>query len=273
MIMSQNNMFFILGCQRSGTTLVRLILESHSKISCIDEPETYQRLLEFKKNNSTEPNSLLGFKAPVITEQLNDAFFSDTSLDFIILNKFKNFPRIFLIRDVRDNIVSMRRLKQENSTWYNLWPEKSFQYWKSTIPNFTSKFEDDISKISNSNDKLLSMASFYWKYKTMSYFDYEKNGTKLCKIRYEDLVDNPKETISKLTKFLNVELEDNMLHHQQLKHQYVDKSGLTIGQTNPKLPISNKSVGSYKNIFSKPELNEIMNISGDLMAKLGYELN
>lgn len=271
--MNQNNMFFILGCQRSGTTLVRLILESHSKISCIDEPETYQRLLEFKKNNSIEPNSLLGFKAPLITEQLNEAFFSDVSLDFVIPNKFKNVPRIFLVRDVRDTIVSMRRLQQGKSTWYNIWPEKSFQYWRHTIPNFESKFESEISIISNSNDKLLLMASFYWKFKTTSYFDYEKNGTKLCKIRYEDLVNNPKETISKLIKFLNVEWEDNVLHHQKIKHQYVEKSGLTIGQTNPKLPISNKSVGSYKNIFSKTELNDIMNISEDLMEKLGYELN
>jgi len=269
--MSEQDSFFIIGCQRSGTTLLRLILESHSKISCLDEPEIYQRLLEFKKNNSTEHNLILGFKAPVITEQLNEAFFSDASLDFIIPNKFKKFPRIFLVRDVRDTIVSMKRLKQGKSIWYNFWPEKSFQYWKSTIPNFTSKFEHEISEISKSNEKLLSLASFYWKYKTMSYFDYEKNGTKLCKIRYEDLVSNANETISKLTKFLNVEWEENLLHHEQFKHQYVDNSGYTTGQTNPKLPISKKSVGSYKNIFSKSQLDDIMNISRDLMEKLGYK--
>jgi hypothetical protein len=33
--------FFILGCQRSGTTLLRLILESHPDIFCYDEIKAY----------------------------------------------------------------------------------------------------------------------------------------------------------------------------------------------------------------------------------------
>jgi len=37
-------LFFILGCQRIGTTLARFILESHSKIFCVDEHRAYSIL-------------------------------------------------------------------------------------------------------------------------------------------------------------------------------------------------------------------------------------
>lgn len=33
--------FFITGCQRSGTTLLRLILEGHQDIRCFDETRSY----------------------------------------------------------------------------------------------------------------------------------------------------------------------------------------------------------------------------------------
>ncbi len=50
-------LFFILGCQRTGTTLMRLILESHSMVKCFDEPQCYEILknhTELLKSNQKE---------------------------------------------------------------------------------------------------------------------------------------------------------------------------------------------------------------------------
>lgn len=38
--------FYIIGCQRSGTTLMRLILDSHPQVSCVDESSAYDLLLD-----------------------------------------------------------------------------------------------------------------------------------------------------------------------------------------------------------------------------------
>lgn len=66
--------FLIVGCQRSGTTLLRLVLESHSSIISIDEPASYELLsnnkkLEIKKKNLKE-KKWIGFKIPRFTEQI-----------------------------------------------------------------------------------------------------------------------------------------------------------------------------------------------------------
>lgn len=264
--------FFILGCQRCGSTLLRLILESHPDISCIDEYTSYESLTDLNKLSENYKNKLLGFKTPLITEQMDKPFFTDVTLDYIIPNKFADYPRIFLIRDVRDTIVSMKSLKVNNTTWYDKWPQKSLEFWRQTIPNFDSNFSEDLLKISNSNDKLLATASFYWKYKNRSYFDYEQNDSKTCKIFYEDLVENPKNTIQKIIDFLDVDWNDNLLNHHMLKHDYTDKKGITVGNTNTKSPIFKTSVKKFSKKLNDQELDNILSISGDLMTDLGYKI-
>ena len=61
------NRFLIAGCQRSGTTLMRLLLGSHSDITCIDEILSYEVLAGTRSSPAT---GLTGFKIPVWTEQL-----------------------------------------------------------------------------------------------------------------------------------------------------------------------------------------------------------
>ena len=264
--------FFIIGCQRSGTTLLRLILESHSKIMCYDEPTSYSKLNDYSHNPVQSNMGLVGFKIPLLTEQLDEPFFSDVNLDFIIDNNFQKIKRIFLIRDVRDTIYSMMNLKQENSTWYNIWPKKSIDFWVKTIPNFSSKFSHDLNFISKSNDSVISYASLYWKIKNMSLFNYEKNQTTLCKIKYEDLVTIPEKSIKKVIDFLEMEWEDSLMYHHKFEHSETNKNGITVGDTNTKKSIFSDSIGIYETKLSKTQIEEIMNISGEIMLKLEYKV-
>jgi len=80
-----------------------------------------------------------------------------------------------------------------------------------------------------------------------------------------------KKTIQKIVKFLNIEWEDDLLLHHEKQHNFTDKNGITVGNTNTKLSIQNY-VGKYNNYFKDTQLEEIMSISGDLMEKLEYEL-
>src|SRR3989442_1785108 len=68
----KNYRFFILGCQRTGTTLMRLVLECHSKILCFGEVRGYQALTN---NERTIPSGkqIVGFKIPRWTEQFGEA--------------------------------------------------------------------------------------------------------------------------------------------------------------------------------------------------------
>jgi hypothetical protein len=88
--------FFIIGCQRSGTTLLRLILNSHSEISCADENISYDVLSDSNKfQNFLETKNKkkwIGFKIPRFTEQINNHSIYDYGLSTPIQNFYEMNP-------------------------------------------------------------------------------------------------------------------------------------------------------------------------------------
>src|SRR3989338_1555877 len=121
MINSDKKRFFIIGCQRSGTTLLRLILESHHSIYCFDERRAYDFLKD--KNNFSlfkfpDNSKLIGFKIPILTEQINNSFLHDYALSISMSNFYNMEPLVFIVRDCRDVICSMKNLQvSETTSW------------------------------------------------------------------------------------------------------------------------------------------------------------
>ncbi len=95
--------FFIIGCQRSGTTMLRLVLETHSLISCRDEPGCYEILSDPKKIQSLFINESekkwVGYKIPRFTEQLNKEKIFDYGTPNVskpFLNFYSNDPLVYI---------------------------------------------------------------------------------------------------------------------------------------------------------------------------------
>jgi hypothetical protein len=76
-----DSVFFIVGCERSGTTLMRLVLECHSRITCIDEPMSCRVISRLAR--SRRCGSLVGLKTPCVTEQ----FYSPSLYDPFFLSR------------------------------------------------------------------------------------------------------------------------------------------------------------------------------------------
>ncbi len=303
--------FFIIGCQRSGTTLLRLILDSHSKISCADENVSYDVLSDSNKlKNYLENNRKVewsGFKIPRLTEQIHNPVIHDYGLAKPIQNFYEVNPLIFLVRDCRDVVCSMKNLHgsgnsgwlkswgiptvnlgarntswlkswgiptvnlgARNTSWLELWGIPIVNYWIKNSPNFKQSFGSDITKVKGLKHYELAMASLYWKFKNSAYFTYVKLKYPIIKIRYEDLVANPKDTILTILNFLGLEWEDSVLKHHTMEHSEIDKDGYAIGKTNAHFPINISSVGQYANELDSEQLYSIISISGDLMKKFDY---
>jgi len=106
--------------------------------------------------------------------------------------------------------------------------------------------------------------------KNSSYFKYKKKSFPIIKIDYEDLVTEKEANIKKVLKFLNLGWENSVLEHEKFSHVETDQSGITVGNNNTKIPINVDSVNRYKKFLSKNEISEILDVTSDLMAKLGY---
>jgi len=274
--MTLPKIFFILGCQRSGTTLMRLILESHSKIFCVDENRSYPILSnqtslkdELKKNRGKK---WLGFKTPRITEQMLEPYLADVGIQLRTKNRYKRMPIIFLIRNVLDTVTSMKTLDQDGTSWIKRWAKRTIDFWCETTPNFKSNFKQELKLLGNTKNKDIVAGAIYWKYKTSSFYKYENNGVPIIRIKYEDLVIEKKATIKKVLNFLNLSWENSVLEHEKLSHVETNQSGITVGNNDTRIPIHKASIDRYKKFLTKKEIFEILQVAGDSMTKLGYNV-
>lgn len=274
--MMQPGKFFIIGCARSGTTLLRLILESHSKIACLDEPNCYQTLAVPKKLENTllqnQDKKWVGFKIPRFAEQLDAPTIYDygTPNVFPIANFYQNEPLIFIVRDVRDVVCSMIELVADGIPFMERWGVPIVHYNIRNTPKFQSRFPSEISHVKNSDFSKFSTGAFIWKYKNAAYFRYEKLGFPMIKIKYEELIQNPEPVLRKVMDFLDLVWEDSLLRHHNLDHPETDEKGFAIGATDSHKPISAFHFGRYRNELTENQINEINNIAGDLMKSFGY---
>lgn len=268
--------FLIVGCQRSGTTLLRLILDSHSKVSCFDESISHELLA--KGNDviddfvSKAGMSHLGFKIPRFTEQLDSSELQDFGLNFTIDNFYRSEPIIFLSRDCRDVVCSMLNLKIGEDSWLQTWGIPIIEYWLENSEIFKSSFGSTIQQVKDSNYYEVKMGALYWVFKNSAYLRYLQKGYPLHFVKYEDLVSNPKRTIQSIARFLGLLWEDSLLKHHEKSHSELSDKGLAVGRTDPKRRIDNSKVGQYQKQLTQQEQLAVLSVSESLLKKLGYSV-
>ncbi len=266
------NSFFILGCQRSGTTLLRLILDSHPKIHCFDESKSYsvlanKKLLKKELKKYTNLKSV-GYKTPSFTEQMNNDVLIEPVNQFRIKNEFHDKKLVFIYRDVYAVVSSMKNYIQTNGlSWLENWSFRTFSLWKKTDKKLVEKFRQDFDIMENSRNKILLAGALYWKIKNAAIINYENKNKPIIKISYEKLCENPKVEITKVMNFLDLPWHDNLLCHEKIDHDEVDEMGKTIGNINANEPIyHNKKTLT----FTDSEKKEIFELCSDIITKLDY---
>jgi len=263
------NEFFIAGCQRSGTTLMRLILSSHSMIRCFDESEGYKLLTvgKLEQLDFDKAQKLVGFKIPRFSEQLLWATMSDTDY-----GEFPSFyhgaPVIFLVRDYRDVIYSMAQLRYpDGESWLRKHGQRILKF-QAGHPEFKAEYKKILTTVEQAGFPDHLVGALYWKYKTDALFSLIDARMPVIGIAYEDLVNNPKNELAKLVDFLGLQWENALLQHNKLDHAELDADGMAIGGTNPKLPIHKNSVKAYGDFFSPQELKDMRATVNDTLSRL-----
>jgi len=250
--------FFILGSGRNGSTLLATILNAHKNI--VIPPEQFllpyiiiRRYLLFpfntkawlknvkklylKKEKTTNWQldiSKIKLKNGSISEIFNQFFLkykvkhkkeakywgdkSPLNTNFIkyIYPEFIAAKYIFLIRDPRDVMLSYKKMIKNKS--------KNYYQWYALM-----KWEDSIRS-----------------------YDYLKNNTEVHLIRYEDLINDTNNEIKKIQDFLSLDVVDNL----SLLKEDISSMGVKNMSHHQNLnkPISNTSIGKWKNELSKDDL-------------------
>jgi hypothetical protein len=237
---------FLVGEERSGTTLLRLMLDSHPRISwlnefeysvdCVNQPDEWPHLKDYYEYLSTHRIFLAtGFE---IDEQLDYPNLIKSFLyqkqkrdDKPILGAtchrhydrlFRMFPRsrfIYLIRDPRDVARSNIGMGWAGNVWtgINRWIE-SIKLW--------------------------------------GYVKQSLETSKYLEIRMEELVLSPNDTLNTICKFIGVPFDANMLEYSDIT---------SYSQPDPTL------VEQWKKKLSPNEISLVESKAFDQMILTGYK--
>lgn len=185
---------FIVGCSRSGTSLLRSIIGSHSKIACGPETHFLNDLERYIEKKGWERLQRYQFPKEFWYEKISD-FFHGFKMEYamkegkerwaektpsygyilsFINSLFPNCQIIHIIRDGRDVVASHR------DRW---------GYWSAL--KATRKWKTTIQIIRNYGSNLPS--------------------NRYYEIKYEELVQNPEITLKELFQYLDEPWEANLL--------------------------------------------------------------
>lgn len=291
---------FIIGAPRSGTTLLRMILNAHPKIA---SPHECKLILSVINRYPNPKNRIVNF---------------DHFLNYIY--HIRRFKEVFNLD--QDQLVNIyQKLQDPNPVQligciYRLsqgydplditvrWCDKYIGYAE-FVPQLSAYFPhsqfihiirnvyDSVSSISTRMGRAIGTyqtltgpihyvrhpvgASLLWKQMVSASetFGSELGPEMYYRIRYEDLIRDTEMECQKLCGFLKLPFDKNMLEYykpSRIKNT-IPKDSILNFHENITKPILNNRIGVANSYFNKFEIMVIESICGPLMIRCGYSLS
>lgn len=245
---------FVLGASRSGTSLIKAVLCSHSAIGGTKNEGTFlfkyrdiYRLINESCGYADREEVLRIFQTSydfvefydrvsdlILSEQgksyLADKYISHKYINWYVLKYFPNAQIVFMIRDPRDVYCS-------------------------------------VMKHTNLVRKACLPSARFWNRCIQSIEPFECTNRVHC-IRYEDLVREPEHIVGTIMKSLGLGFENRQLDSQ--RRDSFTNLGSSPNHKNISKPIGTFSVGRWRHELSKSDVAVINSVCEPYMRRFGY---
>jgi hypothetical protein len=247
------HLILVLGAQRSGTTLMFLMLTAHPKMTGLDESHarpicgTVDLLPPWPV---IAANLFLGkrtlYKLPVSSVKMQD-----------ITTGFPHTQLVWMIRDPFAVVASMRKLR---------FPDGQSWLTKFGLAQARTTVAITAPEILHSLDTLdeVSLGAMIWKHRILLMEQYRAHGMRLHPVKYEELVRAPRQVMQDLLAALGFDWSDQVLAHQQL-HGETQYAGFTSGAR----AIDQQGLARGQELNAE-EQEKISAIAADVMARFSY---
>lgn len=255
------NPIIIGGSGSSGSTLLKSLLNRHSKIAIGPELSIFNKNMFFEtpfekiKNNI---NIILEngmctdgwFLYPTTLCDFEKYGWSKTDLIKMTTSKESH-------KDFIDDFMSVFLEKSQKNLWAEKTPANSycFNEFNTLYPNarFVHIYRDGKDVVTSLIKRGMNpfYATMMWLYNTSSALKY-KNKSNFFEVKYESLVKNPKGTLKNLLSFLNLDYEPTIF----TKNDF-ETDEITSWNNSPTGKISSGSIGTHRNMdnYSKYVFN------------------
>jgi hypothetical protein len=265
------NLVFLLSMPRAGSTLLSLLLGSHSKIFCPPEP-----WFLLKVSALTQPGDM--------NSVFDDEWATKGTKDFLQGDIFIEAARSFAATVYNKHLLASGETIFVDKTprYYHILPfidelfPKARKIWLKRDPldvalSYRDTWGFDAEVITGEK---ITFASFDF---VVGLFNLEAYFRDLspCKleVQYEALVQSPAEILADLCRFMNIRFEAGMLDYIQNKELVArhkasvmgDKKALTTPSVNA------RSVGKWARGLALTEIQQVVDFLGfDIFRRMGY---
>jgi len=281
---------FIVGIGRSGTTLLTDMLNGNPCISAAPE----NNFILFGKNLSTlsGSNLIAEFKTLFTLNHNHTQSIWKPDLSFLgkynVNEKQTNYQElckeVYLHNNPTKDKNQIKVFVDKNPVYslyiknlIALFPDAKFiiltRDFRDNIVSRKKHTEGTISKL------MVSYAASWSLYYT-SILKYEqKFPEKFIRIKYEAIVEQPKETLNKITDFLTISFNEKMLHtHENSVMEKFEKADLSKAAKDKiiemhnrlKMPLNNERINHWKDKFSNQDLILIETICSKTAKEFSY---
>lgn len=276
----EKQLFFIIGCSRSGTTLTQLMISSHPDVALPDETGFYTMLYGKYSKELGELKSEHDFNLAL--EKVLDFYrIKDLGLNADLI-KLKcqagnlSWETIFLAilaTLAETNGVSRVGEKTPHHLYY-------IELLKQRFPNakFIHIIRDPRAVYASfkkaqhkSNDVRVLCGKWKYAVEIHSKYSLSLGHKKYLLIKYEDLVFNTRNTLNTICNFLEIEYKEEMLNYYQRNYLGFNKRYLSH-MSNTLKPIFKSSIDKWKYELNSWEIAIIQKNLCKEMNFMGYNL-
>jgi hypothetical protein len=269
--------FFIVGCSRSGTTLLQVLIDAHPNLALPPESHIYDRFGPFWQMYGDL--ALSRNRAHLIGSLLDDSFIQEWRLDATVANierRLQCADRVGII----DALFSAYAERHGALRWGDKTPEhiRHLREIRADFPG--AKL---IHLVRDGRDVAEAMRRMVFGPVTAIGLAHEwqrqvNHWREFCRdcgsantllVRYEDLVTAPRETVGKVLRFIGEPEVDTLADYastslsQVLGTQSTWHSSLRQG-------ISTDKIGRYRRTFAAREIEVFESIAGETLSTYGY---
>ncbi len=272
--------FFIVGCVRSGTTLLQTLMDAHPEIAIPTESHLFTRFSGvFGRYGDLRHRANLEL---LVQDLLDDERIKRWKLQTSV-SEFCRELSAPTLRDVIAHLFSLYARQQGKFRWgdktpqhalclreiHGLFPEAQFIH----LVRDGRDVAESLTRVIIGKKSVLANAR-RWREAVSACDDFKRTvpSDQFLELRYEALVARPEEEIARVFAFLGVAparvAQDRRLPETRLKDTYVK----TLGSHHQGLlnPITESKIGVFKACFSRRELAIFESVAGDVLARHGY---
>jgi hypothetical protein len=259
----------IVGCQRSGSTMLGAMLGTHSKIVAIPEAQFFVDCMPDNADVIADSNDI---ESSIKGHYRFKIWNYELPISYLGNAKYAKFFKWFIAGYAQDIH------KKKPDAWVDHQPGhvKHIAKIKEFFPNVkVIHVLRDGRAVANSIIPLdwgpnsINRAAYFWEQRVGYGLAVQRYlGEESCMtIRYEDIILDPQSSVKTLCNFLGFEYEDSMLSASGLKvPEFTVKQHSLVGGI-----LSRERISGWQKELPKREVEIFEGLTGDLLTYLGYE--